>query len=286
MQNKRSSRMQRSILWSLFWLGISLVTALIIWIAIPNGGEHAVQFLAGYLIEESLSVDNLFVFLMLFSYFKISAHTQHRVLNFGIIGVIVLRGIMIFAGIKLLNEFEFLMYIFGAIVLYSAFKLFFGTDKEFDAEKSIVIKWTRKIIRITPEYHGEKFFIRQAGKLVATPLFVVLVVVEFTDFLFAFDSIPAIFAVTRNPLIIYGSNILAVLGLRSMYFLLEEMRTGFRFVEKGVSIILLFVGLKMVVPLFVKGFDVSTLVSLIVILSILLISILASLMIPVKESIK
>ena len=274
---------QHAASWSIFWIGISLIVALAIWVAVPNGQEHAVAFLAGYIIEESLSVDNLFVFLMLFTYFKIAPRVQRKVLNYGIIGVIILRGTMIFAGIGLVNRFEFLMYIFGIIVLYSAFRLFFGSEKEFDAEKSSIIKWTRRFIPITKEFHGAKFFIRQEGRLIATPLFVVVVVVEFTDFLFAFDSIPAIFAVTREPLIIYGSNILAVLGLRSLYFLLERMRTAFRFVEKGVAIILLYVGAKMILPLFWWNFEISTVYSLIIILSILLISILASIALPIQK---
>ncbi len=279
-QNQVPNAFKRAVLWSLFWIGIALITALIIWLAVPNGHEHALAFLAGYIIEESLSVDNLFVFLMLFTYFKIAPRQQRRVLNYGIIGVIVLRGIMIFAGIELVNRFGFLMYIFGAIVLYTAFKIFFESDKEFDSEKSLIIKWTRKFFSVSKEFHGDKFFIRQAGKWIATPLFIVLIVVEFTDLLFALDSIPAIFAVTREPLIIYGSNILAVLGLRSLYFLLERMQSAFRFVQKGVAIILLFVGGKMIAPLFWKDFEIGTLISLIVILGILLVSILASLVFP------
>src|SRR2546421_4227356 len=180
MQSEISFR--KAISWSLFWLGVSLLSAAVLWIFFGNG-EYAGQFLAGYFIEESLSVDNLFVFLMLFSYFGIERRLQKRVLNYGILGVILLRGIMIFAGIGLMARFEFLMYIFGAIVLYSAFKLFFGSEKEFDAEKSRIIRWTRKIIPITRDFHGEKFFIRREGKRLATPLFVVLVVVEVTDFL-------------------------------------------------------------------------------------------------------
>ncbi|MDP4221623.1 MAG: TerC/Alx family metal homeostasis membrane protein [Bacteroidota bacterium] len=277
---------QRALLWSLFWLGFALLTTLVLWLTLPNGGEHALAFLAGYLIEESLSVDNLFVFLMLFTYFKISTRLQRRVLNYGIIGVIVLRGIMILAGIGLVNRFEFMMYIFGIIVLYTAFKLFFENEKEFNADQSIIIKWTRKLFPVSREFHGDKFFIRQAGKLIATPLFIVLVVVEFTDLLFALDSIPAIFAVTREPIVIYASNILAVLGLRSLYFLLERMHTGFRFVQKGVAVILLFVGAKMIAPFFWKDLTISTLHSLIVILGILLLSILASLIFPEKKEAK
>ncbi len=274
---------QRAVLWTLFWIGFALLTTALIWLLVPNGGDHAANFLAGYLIEESLSVDNLFVFLMLFTYFKIAPAVQRRVLNYGIIGVIVLRGIMIFAGIELVSRFEFLMYIFGAIVLYTGAKIFFGNEKEFDAEKSIIVKWTRKFFSVSKEFHGDKFFIRQGGKLIATPLFVVLLVVEFTDLLFAVDSIPAIFAITRIPLIIYGSNILAVLGLRSLYFLLERMQTAFRFVQKGVAVILWFVGAKMILPLFSKELTIGTLPSLIIIISILLISILASLVFPEKK---
>ncbi len=274
---------QRAVLWTLFWIGFALLTTVLIWLLVPNGGDHAANFLAGYLIEESLSVDNLFVFLMLFTYFKITPAVQRRVLNYGIIGVIVLRGIMIFAGIELVSRFEFLMYIFGAIVLYTGVKIFFGNEKEFDAEKSMIVKWTRKFFTVSKDFHGDKFFIRQAGKLIATPLFVVLLVVEFTDLLFALDSIPAIFAITRIPLIIYGSNILAVLGLRSMYFLLERMQSAFRFVQKGVAVILWFVGAKMIIPLFSKELTIGTLPSLIIIISILLISILASLVFPEKK---
>src|SRR5947209_5384738 len=183
MQDEISFR--KAISWSLFWLGISLLCAAVLWIFFGNG-EYAGQFLAGYFIEESLSVDNLFVFLMLFAYFGIERRLQRRVLNYGILGVILLRGIMIFAGIGLLARFEFLMYIFGAIVLYSAFKLFFGSEKEFDAEKSRILRWTRKVFRVSRDFHEYTFFFRECGKLIATPLFVVLVVVEVTDFLFAF----------------------------------------------------------------------------------------------------
>ena len=267
-------------------MGVSILTALAIWVFLPNGKEHSLAFLAGYLIEESLSVDNLFVFLMLFSYFKLPIHHQRKLLNYGVIGVVVLRGLMIFAGIGLVNRFEFLMYIFGAIVIYSAFMLFFSKDKEFDAEKSIIVKWIRRFFTISNEFHEDKFFFRRSGKLIATPLFVALVVVEFTDLLFALDSIPAIFAVTREPYIIFGSNILAVLGLRSMYFLLEKMHSTFQHVVKGVALILLFVGVKMLAPLFWEGFTINIIYSLAIILGILLLSILASIIFPEKKGTK
>jgi tellurite resistance protein TerC len=217
---------QRALLWSLFWIGISLATALVIWEI--YGQELALAFLAGYTIEKALSVDNLFIFLMLFTHFKIASADQRRVLNYGIIGVILLRGIMIFAGIELVNQFEWLMYIFGAIVIYTGFIMSFGKEKEFDPEASTIIRWTRKVIPIHGNYRGDKFFIRTDGILHATPLFVVLVVVELTDVLFAIDSIPAVFAITRDPLIVFSSNLLAVFGLRSLYFLLERMQQAFR----------------------------------------------------------
>jgi tellurite resistance protein TerC len=269
---------QRALLWSLFWVWLSLLTALTIWLLLPNGHEAALAFLAGYIIEKALSVDNLFVFLMLFTYFTVKPSVQRKVLNYGIIGVILMRGIMIFAGIELVNRFEFLMYIFGVIVVYTGFRLSFGKEEdEFSAEKSSIIKWTRKFFTVTNEFHGDKFFIREAGKHIATPLFVVLVVIELTDVLFALDSIPAVFAVTRDPFIVYGSNLLAVFGLRSMYFLLERMHDAFRFVKKGVGVILWFVGAKMILPLFWSEANISVLYSLIIIIGILLISILASL---------
>ena len=271
---------QRALLWSLFWIGISLATALVLWEY--YGDELALAFLAGYTIEKALSVDNLFIFLMLFTHFKISPHNQRRVLNYGIIGVVILRGLMIFAGIGLVNQFEWLMYIFGVIIIYTGFIMSFGKEEEFDPETSKIIKWTRKIFPIAEGYHGDKFFIRTNGIRYATPLFVVLVVVELTDVLFAVDSIPAIFAVSRDPLVVFSSNIMAVLGLRSLYFLLERMQQAFRFVKKGVGIILWFVGVKMLLPLVADGYHIPVMTSLFVIVGILLVSILLSAIIKEK----
>ncbi len=272
---------QRAVLWSIFWIGISLITSLVIWEF--NTQDHALAFLAGYTIEKALSVDNLFVFLMLFTHFKVNSHQQHRILNWGIIGVLLLRGLMIFAGISLVNQFEWLMYVFGGIVIYTGFVMSFGKEEEFDPSKNKIIRWTRKVISVTNDFHGDKFFIKRGTKWIATPLFVVLVVVELTDVLFAVDSIPAIFAVSRDPLIVYSSNILAVLGLRSLYFLLERMHNAFRFVKKGVGVILWFVGFKMAAPLFWHGFHPSIMVSLIIILSILFGSVLLSLIFPEEK---
>ncbi len=265
---------QKALLWSMFWIGLSLGFALYLWQY--EGAEIALQFLAGYTIEKALSVDNLFVFLMLFSHFKIKPKLQRRVLNYGIMGVIVLRGVMIFAGIGLVNEYEWLMYIFGVLILYTGFVMTFGKEEEFDPDKNRIIKLTRKFMNVTNEYDGEKFFTMKNGKRYATPLFVVLLVVELTDVLFAIDSIPAVFAVTRDPMIVFSSNMLAVFGLRSLYFLLERTQQAFRFVKKGVGVILWFVGVKMLVPLVIPGYHIDIMVSLMIIVGILLGSILLS----------
>jgi tellurite resistance protein TerC len=263
-----------ALIWSLAWIGLSLLTAAGIYQF--YGAELAMAFLAGYAIEKALSVDNLFVFLMLFSHFKVGQHAQRRVLNYGIIGVLVLRGILIFFGIALVNQFEWLMYVFGVIVIYTGVVMAFGRETEFDPNSNRIIRWTRKLIPVSNHYDGDRFFSRHNGHLLATPLFVVLVVVEITDLLFAVDSIPAIFSVSRDPMIVYSSNMLAVLGLRSLYFLLERAHEIFRFVKKGVGIILWFVGVKMILPLVYHEAHISTAVSLSVVLGILAISIVAS----------
>jgi tellurite resistance protein TerC len=273
---------QRAILWSIFWIGLSLSFALVLWEF--ESHDHALAFLAGYTIEKALSIDNLFVFLMLFSHFEVAPRLQRRALNYGIVGVIILRGIMIFAGIGLVNKFEWLMYVFGAIVIYTGFIMAFGNEeKEFDPKSSKIIKFTRKLFPVADDYHGDKFFIWREGKRFATPLFVVLVVVELTDVLFAVDSIPAIFAVSRDPLIVFSSNILAVLGLRSLYFLLERMHQAFHYVKKGVGIILWFVGIKMLLPILGSQYHISIVASLAVIVSILLGSILVSVLMKKEE---
>jgi tellurite resistance protein TerC len=273
---------QRALLWSIFWIGLSLSFALVLWQF--ESHEDALAFLAGYTIEKALSIDNLFLFLMLFSHFDVTPRLQRRALNYGIVGVIVLRGIMIFAGIGLVNRFEWLMYVFGAIVIYTGFVMAFGDEeKEFDPKTSKIIKFARKLFPVADDYHGDRFFIWREGKRFATPLFVVLVVIELTDVLFAVDSIPAIFAVSRKPLIVFSSNILAVLGLRSLYFLLERMHKGFGYVKKGVGLILWFVGIKMLLPILGPEYHISIMASLAVIIAILLGSILVSIFMKKKE---
>jgi tellurite resistance protein TerC len=277
---------KKALAWSLFWIGLSLLAA--VGVYAYSGPEPAEAFVTGYLLEKALSFDNLFIFLMLFTYFRVSAEAQRRALNYGIIGVIILRGILIFAGVELVERFDWIMYVFGAIVIYSGFALAFGEEKEFDAEKSRTVKLVSKMVTVTNEFHGSKFFIRQPFgrsnklKLVATPLFLVLAIIEVTDVIFAVDSIPAIFAVTRDPFIIFASNILAVLGLRSLYFLLVRVHDVFHFVKHGVGIILWFIGAKMLLPL-VTDFQISNTLSLVVVVSVLLISILLSVTIKEKK---
>lgn len=268
--------LQRALGWSIFWIGLALVTGIGVAYFSPRGWEVALEYYAGYAIEKALSVDNLFIFLMLFSHFKIEPQNQRRILNYGIIGVLVLRGLMIFGGISLVNEFEWLLYIFGVLIIYTGFVMAFGKEKEFDAERNFIVRIVKKFIPVTNNYHGDHFFIVRQGKRFATPLFVVLLVIELTDVMFAIDSIPAVFAVSRDPLVVYSSNILAVLGLRSLYFLLERMQQFFVHMKKGVGIVLWFVGFKMLYPLINPDHHIDIRISLIVIVGILLISVLVS----------
>ncbi len=240
------------------------------------GGDAAEAFLTGYALEKSLSVDNLFVFLMLFTYFGVSRESQRRSLNYGLLGVLVLRGILIFAGIALIQQFEWIMYALGAVVIYSGFVMACGGDEEFNPETSRTVKLVRRFVRVSESYQGSRFFIREHGRKVATLLFLVVCVIEVMDLLFAIDSIPAIFAVTRDPYIVYSSNILAVLGLRSMYFLLERMHDAFRFVKQGVGLILWFIGVKMILPAFWHEAVISNTWALAIVITVLILSVVLS----------
>ncbi|MFI5201888.1 MAG: TerC/Alx family metal homeostasis membrane protein [Candidatus Kapaibacterium sp.] len=265
---------QRALAWSIFWIGLSMLVALGIyaeWGAVP-----AEAFLTGYALEKALSVDNLFVFLMLFTYFGVKREAQRRSLNYGLIGVLILRGILIFAGIALVRQFEWIIYVLGAVVIYTGFVMALGGEKEFDPEKSGTVKFVSRFVRVSETYHGSRFFVREAGRKIATPLFLVLCVIEVMDVIFAVDSIPAIFAVTRDPFIIYSSNILAVLGLRSLYFLLERAHNAFRFVKQGVGLILWFIGVKMILPAFWPAAIISNTVALAVVIAVLLLAIVLS----------
>jgi tellurite resistance protein TerC len=262
-------------MWSVVWISIALLFNLGVYFY--AGPEPALQFLTGYLIEKSLSVDNIFVFVMLFSYFNVPAIYQHRVLFWGILGALIMRGILIGVGAYLIATFHWVIYIFGAFLIFTGIRMGIQKDEHVEVESNGVVKLLRRFMPITQSYHGHDFFVRNAGRLFATPLFVVLIVVETTDLVFALDSIPAIFAVTTDPFIVYTSNVFAILGLRALYFLLADVVTKFRFLKLGLSAILVFVGVKMLIEGF---YHIPILVSLGVIAGILTVSILASLFLP------
>ncbi len=265
---------KKALKWVIFWVSIALIFNAGVYFYL--GQQKAIEFLTGYIIEESLSVDNLFVFLVLFKYFKIPAQYQRRVLNWGIVGVIILRGIFILLGSALISNFGFVLYLFGAILIYSGYQMAFGQEKEIHPEQNKVLRLFKRFYKVTTDYQGNHFFITRDGVKYATPLFVCLLVIESTDVVFAIDSIPAIFAITTDPFIVFSSNILAVLGLRSMYFLLSAIADKFEFVKKGVGIILVYVGIKMLLPIAFPGYHIPVFISLIVILSVLLLSVLIS----------
>ncbi|MDY7231648.1 TerC family protein [Hyalangium rubrum] len=236
-------RAKEALLWSGVWVSLALVFNAGIWWKF--GPEPAVQFLTGYLIEKSLSVDNIFVFVIIFSSLAIPSLYQHRVLFWGILTALILRAVMIFAGVAMLQRFHWLIYVFGAFLILTGLKLFLNRNKEEHPENSPVMRWARRVIPSTSKLHGEHFFTLENGKRLATPLFMALLLVEATDVLFALDSIPAIFAVTQDPFIVFTSNIFAILGLRSLFFLLAGMVEKFSYLKVGLSAVLVFVGAKM-----------------------------------------
>jgi tellurite resistance protein TerC len=259
--------------WSCVW--VSLALAFGVGIYFFQGGEKALEFLTGYVIEWSLSVDNLFVFLVIFSYFSVPPIYQHRVLFWGILGALVLRALFIATGTALLANFHWMIYVFGAFLIFTGIKLLFVGEEKIEPEKNPAVRLVRRFIKITPEYQGQRFFVRKDGKLWATPLFLVLVVVETTDVIFAIDSIPAIFGITLDPFIVYTSNVFAILGLRALFFLLAGVMEMFRYLRVGLSFVLCFVGLKMLIAEFYK---IPIGISLGVVGGILMISILASML--------
>ena len=256
--------LRKAIYWSIFWITLSLSFNVVIYYT--HGQQKALEFLTGYIIEKSLSVDNLFVFLIVFTIFGVELKDQRRVLNYGIIGVIILRGILIVLGSTLVKEFHWILYIFGAMLVYAGYRVVYGEDAKIEPEKNIAVRLVRKIIRIDNNYHGHRFFIKKEGLMFATPLFVCLLVVETTDVVFAIDSIPAIFAITTDTFIVLSSNLMAVLGLRSLYFVLAEIHASFEYVKYGVGIVLAYVGIKMLI---MDVYKIDTLVSLVIIISIL-----------------
>ena len=237
--------LKEAAVWSGVWISLAAVfNGLIYWMFGPTLG---LEFTTGYLIEKALSVDNIFVILVLFTYFRVPSEYQHRVLFWGILGALVMRAIFVFAGAALLSKFHWMIYVFGALLVVTGFKMLRSGDEQVDPDKNPLIRLVRRVLPLTPEFHGEKFFVRDGVKWVGTPLFLCLVAVEFTDLIFAVDSIPAIFAVTRDPFIVFTSNIFAILGLRSLFFLLAGVMDRFVYLKIGLAMVLLFVGTKMVI---------------------------------------
>ena len=266
-------RYREAWIWSLVWMTLALIFAGIVFHY--EGSERGYQFLTGYIIELSLSVDNLFVFLLIFSYFKVPAKFQHRVLFWGVMGALFMRLTMIFVGAALINRFHWIIYIFGAFLVYTGIKMFREEEIDIQPEQNPLVRLVTRFLPITRHYEEEKFFTKHNGKRTGTLLLLVLMVVEVTDLVFAVDSIPAIFAVTTNTFIVYTSNVFAILGLRSMYFLLAGVVDKFRYLRTGLAIVLTFIGLKMLVGAI--GFHIPTMVSLGVVAVVLAGSVVASL---------
>ncbi|HRZ96194.1 MAG TPA: TerC family protein [Paludibacter sp.] len=241
---------KEALVWSGVWISLALCFNGLIYYLF--GETKALEFFTGYVIEKALSVDNIFVFVLIFSYFHIPPIYQHKVLFWGIIGALIMRVIFIFAGVALLEKFHWTIYIFGAILIFTGIKMLFEKDKKIEPDKNPVIKFFKKLIPTTNELHNDKFFIKQNKKTYATPLFIVLIMIEITDLIFAVDSIPAILAVTQDHFIVYTSNVFAILGLRSLYFALANVIERFKYLAIGLAIILVFVGIKMVIIDFYK----------------------------------
>lgn len=265
--------------WTVVWVLVALLFGgVVLW---WKGPDVALQYLTGYLIEKSLSADNIFIFLLIFTYFKVPAAYQHRVLFWGILGALIMRGALIGVGTTLLTQFHWLIYVFGAFLVFTGIRLVSQTDAAVDPGKSGVVKFVRRFVPVTDQYEGHNFFVRRNGRLMATPLFIVLAIVESSDLMFAVDSVPAIFAITTDPFIVYTSNVFAILGLRSLYFLLANIMGKLRFLKVGLAIILTFVGAKM---LLVSVVHIPALVSLTVIAAILTVTIGASLLFPAPST--
>ena len=279
---------REALTWSLVWFALAMLFggALWGWLDHTAGREVAdartMEYLTGYLLEKTLAMDNIFVFVMLFSYFAVPIEYQKRVLVYGVLGAIILRALMILLGAWLIAQFHWVLYIFGAFLLITGIKMFIFADHEPDLAKNPLLKWLRNHVRITDSYHGEKFWIYEKGVRWFTPMFLVLVLVEFSDVIFALDSIPAIFAITSDPFIVFTSNIFAILGLRSFYFALRGIMDIFYYLKYTLSVILIFIGVKMILnhhsEIVGSDFHISNATSLIVIASLLAISIVASIL--------
>ncbi len=279
-------KVKEALAWVIAWICLSLAFAGLLWWYL-NDTQGAViaqrktlEFLAGYLIEQSLSIDNMFVFVMIFGYFAVPPELQRRVLLYGVLGAIVMRAGMILAGVWLVTQFAWILYLFGAFLVFTGIKMLVFAEAEPDLEQNPLLRWLRGHLRITAGFHGENFFVRQNGLLWATPMFLVLLLIEASDVIFAVDSIPAIFAVTTDPFIVFTSNIFAIMGLRAMYFLLADMADRFHLLKYGLAIVLIFIGGKM---LAVPWFHIPIQWSLSIVGAIILVSVILSLTLSQKD---
>ncbi len=260
------------------WIGVSILFGTGVFFF--RGHQPALEFFTGYLIEKALSVDNLFLFLLIFRAFAVDERLQHRLLEWGVIGALVMRGAMVAAGAELIEHFSWVLYLLGAFLVYAGGRLLFINKEDIHPERSGIFRFASNHLRVTHEYEGERFFVRAGGKLFATPLFLVLLVVEVTDVTLAVDSIPAVFGITRDPFIVYTSNVFAILGLRALYFLLAGVLDRLRYLDEGLAIALVFIGGKMIGEPWVH---IPVDISLLVVGGVLVIALVASLMIPAKK---
>ena len=274
-RKERPISLRESLFWSVFWTIVGLLFNL--WIYWRFGRQTGVEFLAAYVIERSLSFDNIFVFVVIFNYFAVPARFQHRVLFWGILGALISRGIFIALGTALLSRFAWLIYVFGAFLVYTGFEILRGDETEVHPESNPIVRLFQRRVPLTARFHGKRFFVREEGRWMATPLMLVLVVVEATDVLFAVDSIPAVFGITLDRFIVFTSNIFAILGLRALYFLLAGLMHKFRYLGFGLGLVLMFVGLKMLIHHYL---EIPTGISLGVVLGILAVAIVVSLLRP------
>lgn len=271
-------KVKEALIWSAVWIALALLFNLGIYVW--RGPETALEFLTGYLIEKSLSVDNIFVFLLIFSSFRVPPVHHHKVLFYGILGALIMRAIFIATGITLIEKFHWIIYVFGAFLILTGIKMALQKDKEIHPERNPVLRLFRRLMPVTDQYEGNKFFVKRNGRYLTTPLFVVLLVIETTDVIFATDSIPAILAITLDPFIVYTSNVFAILGLRALYFALAGIMEMFHYLHYGLSAVLIFVGIKMLIS---DIYKVPIHIALCGIASILLISVIASIVRPRKK---
>jgi len=270
---------KEAVIWTLVWITLALMFNLFVYLEF--GKTKALEFLTGYVIEYSLSVDNIFVFILIFSYFAVKDQYQHKILFWGILGALIMRGIFIFAGVALINRFHWIVLLFGGFLVFTGIRMLFQKEAEVDPEKNPIVRFFKRFLPVTSSSHGDKLIIRQNNRLHATPLFLVLLIIESSDLIFAVDSIPAILAISHDRFIVYTSNIFAIMGLRSLYFAIAGIMGYFRYLKIGLAFVLTFVGLKMLAGFL--HFEIPIVLSLLIILSILVISILASVVIKKKD---